>query len=151
MADYYPPPSFHFSVDLSELKPSPSKNDVLFQSVGGLTASMETESIKEGGQNRFEHVLPVRAKYDDIVLRRGLVTDSKIVTWIQNAIDNFKVKPIGITITLLNQKHAPLVVWKCTHVWPKKWSVADLNADKSEVLIETLELNCNFFTVEYRK
>ncbi|MEM8525021.1 MAG: phage tail protein [Bacteroidota bacterium] len=148
MANYYPPPSFHFRVDFPK-EISPTDNDFSFQSVGGLTATVETESIKEGGENRFEHQLPIRTKYEDLVLKRGLVTNSKVIAWIKKAIENFEIEPINLTISLLNSNHEPLVTWKCTHVWPKKWSVADLSADKSEVLIETLELNCNFFRVEY--
>jgi hypothetical protein len=49
---------FHFIVAF-ELFPQ-LLHDFCFQEVSGLTVNVEMESFKEGGQNRFEHQLPVR-------------------------------------------------------------------------------------------
>lgn len=147
MADYYPPAGFHFRVEFLDI--DTVDNDVLFQSVSGLSASMETESVKEGGENRFTHALPVRSQYSDLVLKRGLLVDSGVVRWCRDAIEGFTFQPSGVLVHLLNDAHQPLVTWSLVHAWPKKWSVADLDAEKSAVLIETLELSYNFFTVTY--
>lgn len=151
---YYPPTSFHFSVEF--LFPDGAKEpsllgskDVLFQSVSGLNAEIQTENLLEGGENRFEHVLPVRSKYTDLVLKRGLLQDSGVIQWCRQAIESFQIVPININVNLLDEEHNPLIVWKITHAWPKKWSVTDLNAEQSALLIETLELNYCFFSVEH--
>ena len=34
---------------------------------------------------------------------------------------------------------------KIMHAWPKNWKIGELNAERGEVLIETLELNYNYF------
>lgn len=147
MADYRPPASFHFQVEFLDIQTV--DNDILFQSVSGLTVSMETESIKEAGENRFEHVLPVRSKYTDLVLKRGVLKDSGVIAWCRDAVEAFVFKPTTVLVHLLNDEHQPLITWNVVHAWPKKWSVADLNAEQSAVLIETLELNYNFFTVNH--
>lgn len=147
MAFYYPPPGFHFKVEFLDIQAT--DNDILFQSVTGLNASLETESIKEGGENRFEHVIPTRSKYTDLVLKRGVLKDSGVIKWCREAIEQLKVKPVTVLVHLLNENHEPLIEWKLVHAWPKKWSVADLNAEQSSVLIETIELNYNFFTVNH--
>ncbi len=147
MADYYPPAGFHFRVEFLDI--DTVDNDVLFQSVSGLSASIETESIKEGGENRFTHALPVRSQYSDLVLKRGVLKDSGIVAWCRDALEGFSFQPITVLVHLLNEKHEPLVTWNIAHAWPKKWATADLDAEKSAVLIETLELSYNFFTVNH--
>lgn len=147
MADYYPPASFHFRVEFLDI--DTVDNDVLFQSVSGLSASIETENVKEGGENRFTHTLPVRSQYSDLVLKRGVLKDSGVVAWCRDALEGFSFRPSTVLVHLLNDEHEPLVTWNVVHAWPKKWSVADLDAEKSAILIETLELNYNFFTVNH--
>src|SRR6187549_2821220 len=105
---YYPPVGFHFKVEFVGIG---NDNDTRFQSVGGLNVEYDTESIKEGGENRFEHKLPVRTKYPDLTLKRGMLTDSKVITWIKNALQKRESKPIQIIVTLLNEEHNPLKKW----------------------------------------
>lgn len=136
--------------------------DIRFQSVSGLDATLETETVKEGGENRFEHVIPVRRKYGPLVLKRGLLSpqESELTKWLKRAFDNEVVQPIEtLNITLLdegkptngeergnenrNQEREPLMYWTINNVWPRSWKVGELNAERGEVLIETLELNYN--------
>ncbi len=147
MADYRPPVSFHFRVEFLDIQTF--SDDILFQSVSGLEVTMETESVKEGGENRFEHVIPVRSKYSDLVLKRGVLVDSGVIAWCRDAMEAFIFEPTTVLVHLLNEEHEPLVTWNLVHAWPKKWTVADLDSEKSSVLIETLELNYNFFTVNH--
>ena len=69
MTDYYPPWGFYYKVEFSI---SQNKNDVRFQAVSGLSVEYDMEEFKEGGENRFTHKLPVRTKYADLVLKRGM-------------------------------------------------------------------------------
>lgn len=146
MAGYYPPVGFHFSVNFKNL--TGNENDYLFQSVSGLNVELETETIKEGGENRFTHSLPVRSKYPNLVLKRGMLTGSEIIKWCLDAFNNLEIKPINIQVSMLNPEHNPLVTWDITHVWPVKWNISDMNAEESKVMVETIELYYQFFTVK---
>ncbi|MCW5599976.1 phage tail protein [Nitrosomonas sp.] len=139
---------FHFSVTfygLSNLK----NEDVRFQSVSGLDVQFDTESWREGGENRFTHELPGRSKFSSsLTLKRGLIKpkESGITDWCIDAFVN-KITPLKLlSVELLDEKHGVLVKWDVEHVWPKSWKIGELNAERSEVLIETLELNYNRFT-----
>ena len=143
--DYYPPFGFYYRVEFSISK---EKNDVRFQTVSGLTVEFDYENFKEGGENRFEHKLPVRTKYADLILKRGLLTNSDVIKWMLDAFRNREFRPSDITVVLLNEKGEPLKTWKIAHAIPKKWIVADLNAGENSVLIETIELTYRYFTVE---
>lgn len=141
---YYPPVGFHFKVEFVGIG---NDNDVRFQSVAGLSVEYDTESYKEGGENRFEHKLPLRTKYPDLSLKRGMLTDSKVIEWCLDALQNREFKPAQINVMLLNEEHQPLKTWNVYHAWPKKWSVSDFNAQDNSIVIETLELSYNYFTV----
>lgn len=142
---YYPPVGFHFSVSFKDIG---NGDDGRFQSVGGLSVENDTETIKEGGENRFEHKLPVRTKYPDLVLKRGLLTDSRVAKWCMDALQDRVIRPAEVTIILLNEQHQPLKTWSVTKAWPRKWSVSDFNATENAVVVETLELAYQFFTVK---
>src|SRR3954453_13275816 len=91
---FYQTVNFHYSVEFSTL---PSESiDVRFPSVMGLDSTIDTESVKEGGENRFEHVLPVRRKYGPLTLKRGLLTanQSKLTAWLKKAFDDEVVEVI---------------------------------------------------------
>lgn len=145
MTTNYPPIGFHFSVEFPNI--SADSKDQLFQTVSGLTVDIDTEEIAEGGENRFKHKVPVRTKYPNLELKRGLLTNSKVISWIRDATENFKFKPTNIIVKLLNEKHEPLLTWNIVHAYPVKWSVSEFNAEESKLVIETLELNYNYFKV----
>lgn len=144
MVDYYPPWSFYYKVEFSISK---NKNDVRFQSVGGLSVEYDVEEFKEGGENRFTHKLPGRTKYADLVLKRGMLTDSTITNWCLAAFRDRDFRPTDISVILMNEQGEPLRAWNVVHAIPKKWLVTDLNANDNTVVIETLELTYQYFTV----
>jgi len=134
--------NFHFKVEFN----LGNDSDVKFQSVTGLDSTLGTESLKEGGENRFEHVLPLRRKYGPLILKRGVLKpkDSGITEWLKKAFDHEQVEPIEtLTVKLLNEEHKPLMYWTLNNVWPRSWKIGELNAMQGEILIENLELNYN--------
>lgn len=145
MSIQYPPVSFHFKVEFNGI--SSQESDIQFQSVAGLSVDIETEEFAEGGENRFKHKFPVRTKFPNLVLKRGLVTDSKLIDWCRDAIESFQFQPIDLTVKLLNEEHEPLVTWNVVHAYPVKWNVSDLNAEENKIAIETIELAYNYFTL----
>ncbi len=146
----YPLPAFHFLVELTERgSQEESTYDNRFQSVSGLNVEMNTETIREGGENRFEHQVPTRTKYSTLVLKRGVLRETDLIQWCRRALEGFIFEPTNFSVKLLGPNHKTLITWNLVHVWPKKWSVSDLDAEKNGLLVETLELNYNFFTVKF--
>lgn len=145
MNDYYPPWGFFYKVEFGI---SQNKNDARFQTVSGLNVEYDMEEFREGGENRFTHKLPVRTKYTDMVLKRGMLTDSEVINWFLKAFRDREFKPSDVNIILMNEKSEPLRTWKVTHAIPKKWLISDLNANENSLVIETLELSYRYFTVQ---
>lgn len=168
MAEYYPPVGFHFKIHLTKRVKNKSKTtlddgalaldkefnkpiDIAFQSISGLNAQLQAETYKEGGENRFEHTLPVRTKYSDLVLKRGVVLagSSELTQWFKLAFDEFKFLPKDALVQLLgesgDERDKPLMIWNVVNVLPKNWKFGDLNAERGEILIETMELSYSYF------
>lgn len=146
MANYYPPPGFHFKVEVQDLPPN--DDDVRFTEVGGLSVELGTEEIAEGGENRFIQKFPLRAKYPELVLKRGVLINSEVTKWIRAAIEDFDIQPKDIFVKLLNEEHQPLLTWQIVKAFPTKWSVSDLNSSSNTVAIETLQLFYQYFTLQ---
>jgi phage tail-like protein len=141
---YVPPPVFSFRVDIDG-----AEGETSFQEVSGLQVEIETEDVPEGGQNRYVHKLPVRTKYSNLILKRGVVTGaSPFGRWVTQAMSRGLVRQNDsktIVVKLLDEKKAPLVVWKVFGAYPLRWEHSALNSMGNDVLAETIELNYQFF------
>lgn len=146
MANYYPPVGFHFKVEVLQLPPN--DHDVRFTEVSGLSVEMGVEEVPEGGENRFVQKYPGRAKYPDLVLKRGLLRNSEVWKWIRACVEDLVVTPKNIDVKLLNENHEPLMTWHVIGAFPTKWSVSDFNASNSAVVIESLQMYYQYFTVD---
>jgi phage tail-like protein len=146
MAHYYPPVGFHFKVEILGLPPQ--DQDSRFTEVGGLSMEMTTEEVAEGGQNRFVQKYPVRAKYPELTLKRGLLLGSEVVAWVRECIEDFRIRPKNVDVKLLDQEHQPLLTWHLTNAYPTKWAASDLNSTSNSVVVETLQLFYQSFTLD---
>ena len=149
MPGYYPPVAFHFKVEVDGL--APNDNDVRFSDVSGLAFEVATEELAEGGENRYVQKYPVRAKYPELVLKRGLLTGSSVFEWARAAIQDYEIKPKKVFVKLLNKEHQPLVTWTLVNAYPTKWTLGDLAASGNAVAVETLQLFYQYFSVDSSK
>lgn len=142
MQSQYPPVGFHFKVVFG----GPFEEaDMRFQTVSGLNAGMSTEGFQEGGENRFSHRLPQPPKYDNLVLKRGMLIGSSLLYWFRAAIDFFEFHPTTIIVILLNPDHKPLAAWQFVNAYPVRWKIDDFDAMKNAVVTETVEFTYQFF------
>ncbi len=146
MANYYPPVGFHFKVEVLGLPAN--DHDVRFTDVSGLNVELATEEIAEGGENRFLQKYPTRAKYPELVLKRGLLLNSEIIKWIRESIENLKITPKNIDVKLLNEEHQPLMTWHIINAYPTKWATSDLSATNNSVVVESLQFFYQYYSVD---
>lgn len=142
--------AFHFAVAFVGLENSENENgdnsiDMSFSEVSGLNTELQTEEVSEGGNNKFSYRLPKPAKYNNLVLKRALSTaPSAIVKWANEAIYEFSFHPCTVVVTLLNEEHIPVKAWSFNNAYPVKLNVSNLDANKNELVIETMELAYNY-------
>jgi phage tail-like protein len=151
MPTYYPPSGFHFKVEFVGVDGMNSDTEQRFQEVSGLSFEIETETLREGGENRFEYKLPKRAKYPNLILKRGLLKDTALLDWFKSAMNTYFMvvvydfKPADITITLLDEADQPVAIWNVVQAYPLKWAMSDLRSSENAVVIETMELAYQYF------
>lgn len=145
MALYYPPVGFHFSVAFVGMS---DHADTRFTEVGGLSVEMGSEEVPEGGENRFVQKYPTRAKYPELVLKRGLLKSSGVWNWVRDCIVDYKIELRNVDIMLLDESHSALMTWHVIGAWPTKWVVGDLNASNNTYAVESMQLAYQYFTVD---
>jgi phage tail-like protein len=140
----YPLVKFHFQVEWGGTK-------IGFSEVSGLDVETEPIEYRHGASPEFTKTkMPGMQKYSNITLKRGsFQSDSEFYDW-WNTVQLNKIERRDITISLLNEEHEPLIVWKIKNAWPLKVQSTDLKADGNEVAIETMELVHEGLNMEYR-
>jgi phage tail-like protein len=109
-----------------------------FTRVKGLSREVKHESYREGGVNDYEHKLVTQVSYPVVVLERGLVLDD-LWKWALAAADG-DVQRKTIRIRLQDEANEKVWAWQIEYAVPVKWTTSDLDAQSSQVVMESLEL-----------
>jgi len=138
----YPLSVFHFQVEWGG-------SSVNFSEVSGLDLEIEPLEYRGGASPEFNKIkFPGMVKFSNITLKRGIVTnDNELYTWFNTKSLNV-VERRDITISLLNENHEPVVVWKIKNAWILKITGPGLKGDGNEVAIESAELCHEGMTIE---
>jgi phage tail-like protein len=138
----YPLPKFHFEVQWGGTK-------IGFTEVTGLEVTTEKIEYRDGSSKEYHKVrMPGMQTFGDLTLKRGVFAgDNEFYDW-WNTVALNTVERRDITISLLNESHEPVVVWKIKNAWPTKVTSTDLNASGNETAIETLVLAHEGLTME---
>ncbi len=107
--------------------------------VSGIQVEIETETYEEGGVNDFVYQLPKRARYQPIVLKRGLAEGDEFWQWHQDCV-NGSVKRKNGSIILLDTEGQEKWRWNFVQAFPVKWTGPDLKAENASVAFESIEL-----------
>jgi phage tail-like protein len=151
MPPYYPPTGFHFKVEFIGVPGMGSDKEQRFLEVGGLSFEIETEELREGGENRFVYKLPKRMKFPNLTLKRGLLKGTALLEWFKSAMRTYftvviyDFKPADIIITLMDERDEALAIWKVVQAYPLKWTTSDFKASDNSIVVETLELAYQYF------
>lgn len=130
----YPLSKFHFSVEWGG-------TTIGFTEVSGLDVETEVIEYRQGSSPDYSKIkMPGMQKFPNVTLKRGTFkSDNEYFEW-WNSIQLNQVARRDITISLLDETHSPVVVWKIRNAWPTKITSTDLKADGNEVAIESMEL-----------
>ena len=140
----YPLPKFHFRVDWDGIA------NAGFTEVTGLEVTTEKIEYRDGASPEFSKIkMPGMQTFGDLTLKRGSFKgDNEFFNW-WNTVAMNTITRRNVTISLLNEAHEPVVVWKVKNAWPLKVTSSDLNAGSNEASIETLVLAHEGVTVEH--
>jgi phage tail-like protein len=104
----------------------------------GLASETEVITYREGGDPQVR-LIPGLTKYSPITLKRGIVVDRSLWEWRKRVVDGQVDRRNG-AIILLTADGKEIARFTFQDGWPSKWQGPDLNAQKNEIAIETLEI-----------
>jgi phage tail-like protein len=138
----YPLPQFHFEVQWGGTR-------IGFTEVTGLEVSTEKIEYRDGASKEYHKIrMPGMQTFGDLTLKRGIfAADNEFYDW-WNTVSLNTIERRDITISLLNESHEPVVIWKVKNAWPSKVTSTTLNASGNETAIETLVLAHEGLTME---
>jgi phage tail-like protein len=121
-----------------------------FEEVSNLKLSATILEYREGSNpENTTRKIPGSIKHHNIVLRRGVVQgDNEFFQW-WNTIQMNVVERRDIVISLLNENHEPVVVWKVRNAFPAVLEWSKLHATEESIFIETLEIAHDGMSVEH--
>ena len=114
-----------------------------FRSCGGLGFETEVIEHREGGENNTTHKLVGGTKWKNITLKRGFASKELIAwreAWLTPVGPGANQRKSGTIEQLSADGKSVVAKWTFRNGWPVKWELSELDATKSEVSIETLEI-----------
>ncbi|MFO7847111.1 MAG: phage tail protein [Balneolaceae bacterium] len=134
MAVNYPVSAFHYQVESGMTR-------IGFTEVTGLNVELQTIDYREGNSLDYQvSKMPGIPQYSNITLKRGVFrSDNEFFQWL-NTVKMNNIERRDITISLLNEEHEPVMVWKVREAWPCKVEGPSLNSTGNEVAVESIEL-----------
>ena len=131
---HYPLSKFHFSVDWGGTR-------IGFTEISGFEITNDVIEYREGSDPEYRKIkMPGQRKFSNIIMKRGIFkSDNDFYNWF-NTINLNTVERRDITISLLDETHAPVVVWKVQNAWPARIISTNLKAECNEPAIEILEI-----------
>lgn len=138
----YPVPKFHFRVEWGGSR-------IGFTEVTGLNLETEVIEYRDGSSPEYNKIkMPGLRKFGNITMKRGTFeNDNEYYDWF-NTVNLNKIERRDVTISLLNENHEPVVVWKVKNAFPIKIQSPDMKSDANEAAIESIEIAHEGLTIQ---
>ena len=145
---WLPPYAFYFRVSFFRLETGLLFN-TSFSEVSGIGWNSEGEPHKDSERKVQEMQGALRC--NRITLRSPLQPlPSLFEQWVNGHFKHMahtqgkgSIEAYDMLITLQTQMNIPVAAWLCSHAYPVSLSIGGLNAEKSEMAMETVVLTCN--------
>jgi len=112
-----------------------------FQEASGFDSAIDVIDHREGGDNTTMRRLPGMTKYTNVTLKWGVTDNKELYDWhLQWVTGDPNAMRKNGSIVLLDRQGNEKVRWNFIDAWPAKWTGPSLNAEGTDVAIETLEI-----------
>ena len=130
----YPLPVFNFKVEWGGA-------NVGFSEASGLDQEMQVIEYRDGNMPDYSTIkMPGLHKFSNITLKRGIMKgDNEFFNWL-NTVKMNTIERRDLTISLLNEEHEAVMVWKAVNAFPIKVQGPGLKANGNDVAIESIEI-----------
>ena len=111
-----------------------------FQECTGLDLSLTMEEYKEGGRNGGSLFFPTRSQWGQITLKKGVGALTGLWDWSYSFVEGKGKRRDGLII-LLSDLQIPNNIWYFRRGLPAKYAGPTMNAQQSNVAIESITIN----------
>jgi phage tail-like protein len=136
---------FNFLVNLGQGDPASVSGG--FAEVSGLGMAVEPIEYRNGNDKvNSPRKLPGLVKTPDVTLRRGVIGNTALFSWLQNVAngtEDFRT----VVIQLLDEARNVVLTWTLSEAIPVSYHGPSLSAEKNAVAIEELTIACRSITV----
>ena len=123
-----------------------------FVEVTGIKDTTEVIPLYEGGENSFEHKFIGNTKHANIILKHGMVKNSKaLYEWRQTITDYKQPKKKEGSIVLFrdDKERTEVCRWTLKNAWPCRWEGPELKGGANALAIETFEIAHEGYTIKF--
>lgn len=141
-----PQVGFRFSVEIAGIQ------EAIFTECSGFEVKLDVEEYKEGGLNDFVHKIPGRQSYTNVTLKRGMSASIELWDWLHRMATARarKEQKKNISVVQYNGQGQEQLRWNLTAAYPVKWSSPTMQSGESAVMLESLEIAYQEFTLVKR-
>jgi len=146
------PRSFHHKSAF--IVESPGVGSAAFASCGELSVESAIVTHFEGGK-LTPYKAPGRLTFSDVDLERGATKDRDLYDWfleVANAASGFGLPDAAykrsVDIVQLDRDGETLRRWTLFNAWPSKFVAGEWDNDSDDVVIESITLTYDYFTLE---
>jgi len=133
--------SFKFVVRIENL-------ELGFSEVSGLSTATTIAGRLSGLEAVRAGKTLSEAKSTALTLKRGYTPNARnLWYWRKSVVDGAPQRKGG-TITMVDDRRQPVVVWTFSGAWPSKWTGPELNAKSTDVAIEEMEITAEGITLQ---
>lgn len=130
--------AYKFRVSISGIPSS-----IGFKSIGGLSREVEVVEYLEN-MFQYTHKLPGRESVGEITFERGMYADRALETAYTSIFKSSAVRR-DVTINVTDRYGAIRRTFRLAECWFSAFEIADLDAESSDVIIETLTMQFENF------
>ncbi|WP_295032386.1 phage tail protein [Shewanella sp.] len=138
--DLFAPSVSHRFMTLFMFNGIPSPLDLSFQKISGLSRTLNTTSMSQGGENSRNYHFADKITHGSLLLERGVMTLTPLTAQFDKVLRGESVLYADVVILLLNHNRIPVSSWIISNALPVSWKTGDLDAHANSILINSLEL-----------
>jgi len=110
-----------------------------FSEVSGLDGECQPIDYRNGDEDFVPHKLPGLKKFPNIVLKRGIIGNLDLFSWLNTALTG-KVDRREGAIILRDEQRNEVMRWSFIQGWATKLAGPSLKGDSNAVAIESLDI-----------
>jgi phage tail-like protein len=129
-----PEGNFIFTLEISGIEVAQ------FKECSGLKSTTEVFELQEGGVNHAVHKLPGQTRWENIVLRAGVTSDTSLMAWRDEVLqDSFDKRRNG-SVVMMTLERKEVRRYNFVNAWPVAWEGPTFDAGAADLAVEMIEI-----------